>query len=1164
MAAEVVGTAFVRIRAITEGLAKDIEKGVKKGIGKDAGDKLGGDIADNAVKTMKDGVEKGTADIDKSVDEKGGQKGGDKLGGALLDGFKKALDKGDFKGAGNLISKKINDDFKANFDADLAKAIDSGSLKEAEKLLKRRIKLSDGDGADSGRGFLAGLRRVFDDDDTGKSFGRRLLIGIKASFSGGDGGGLGSLLSFDFLDAIPGKFKLAALAAPALTAAVSAALQYVVSLVGQVGFLAEGLIGLGAAGGAAFGAIGLAALPLTLAFKAQTKALETFKKSLEGIGKQWMQVGAATQQTLLGPLTEALNMTTKLIPEFNAFGREVGRVVGQFAVWQASWLTNNENIARFRRILDGSIPILDALLGAAGNLIDVFLNLWDAAIPAGQDFARTLSHITDRLQNITAEAAASGALTNAINEWYMRGKLVIGALADIFIGIWNILRIGADSSVSFFTTFDNFAAKFRAFTESEAGQNKLGKIFEQANAIAHEFNGLIGDIIKAIGGEVFDAGGANGIIGFIKVLREDVVPFLDNFISQISGSYGPKLLELFKKFGDLLTTLDQTGALAGTLQTITTSLGLLNNILGALLAIPGFDKFLGYMLGLVTVLGALKLLGITKIAGGFISLSASLLGLEKGSSSVTVLKGIKGAISGFDFAGTFRTIGLAISGFATTLGEVVLAAAPYLLVIAAIAAAAYLIYRNWGTIKKFFGDIFDFLKRNFQTIGLVILTAVAPFIGIPLLIFKNWEKVKGFLGKIGGWFADVLPMVGRALAKVGEVILKAFITALTWVGTQLPGLILDAILYQFITLPLTIIGYLLTLGVGLYNAFSSAINYLGQAIPTMWQAVVTFFQEAPGKIVSFFDNLGESLGRVFTSAWEGVRNIVVTAWQNISSAVETGWQAVSSFFSELPGRVIGFISGLPERVGAVFTSVFDRARSIVSTGVDNVMSFFTGLPGRITAIAGQIGSAAEGIGRGVINGIGRGLSATAGFLGDLKDAVGSAMKSVINGFIRRLNDAIPNSIGPIDVPDNPIPMLGAYGGIFKKATNMIIGEAGTEALLPITKPNVMRRILQSNPEIAQAILAAMPTFDGIAAKITGITGAAVNTAVDTGRVVSNLTSTTVANTGGNVTVTMGAGAIVVSLQNATPDQAYAAGEQIAAGFNAAMADRQARINQRAI
>lgn len=1018
MAAEVVGTAFVRIRAITTGLAKQLENDVKKAASDARADKAGGVMGDDMAEGLDErflkGVKKTTGDMDKNVDVEGSKRGGDKLGGSLLESFNRALDKGDFKGAGSIISKKISDDFKVNFETDLAKAMGDGDFEAVDRLFKKRAGFDFDGGNSAGEvvatGFLAGLRSVFSRDggSTGV-FGGTLFSG-----------GFGSALK-----------KLAIGAFPAVLGAASALLQYAVALVGQIGFLATGVVGLGAAGAAAFGAIGLAAVPIMLAFKANTPALEKFKDILGDVGHQWQGVGAETQRTLLPGLTEALKLTTNLIPPFRAFGKIIGNQVGEFARLQGQVLFTGDGLDRFRGILMGSTPIVRSLLHAVGSIFDILLNLWRASIPAAQDFAATLSIIFERLRQTLSIATTNGTLTATITEWYERGKLVVGALADIFKALWNVLKIGADSSGGFFKTFDNFAARFRAFTESAEGQNKLGKIFAQANAIAREFNGLITDIVKAISGAVFDGEGGNGIVGFIRLLR-DMVPKVSEFFAALtSGGYGSALLDRAKTLGELFKSLDAANVIGPGLVTFTLTLQLFTGVLDTLLAIPGFGVFISYLLGFVGALKALQL------------------------------------VTGVNFLGKIA-----------------------------------------GELKniKSVGDITTPLK-NFGKSALDVSKKAATMAADVVVAFA--KMVASAVAWAARTAAEIAIQIGKWIAMGVAATVNAAIVAAAWTGR---------IIASAVAATASMVAQV-AVQVGAWIALAAAAAVNAAAIAVAWLISMGPLILVGAAVVA--------LVVLIVKNWEAIKNAIVTAATFVLDFLKANWPTILAIITGPIGLAV-----------LAITRNWDTIKAGASAVWEGVRSAFTSIVGFISGLPGKIASAASGMWNGIT----------------------SAFKSAINAIIRGWNSIqfrIPGfKVGPIGydgftlgVPD--IPLLG-LGGIFKRATQAVVGEDGAEAVLPLTKPNVMRALLRSNPAVAQAIMAAMPKFESA----LSTAGAAFRnaTTIDTKHAVSS--------TGMNVTIA--AGAILVNLQNGSPEEAYEAGRQVAAGLNAALAERRAKVDHRAV
>lgn len=76
-----------------------------------------------------------------------------------------------------------------------------------------------------------------------------------------------------------------------------------------------------------------------------------------------------------------------------------------------------------------------------------------------------------------------------------------------------------------------------------------------------------------------------------------------------------------------------------------------------------------------------------------------------------------------------------------------LMANPIILFIAAIAAAAYAIYKNWGKIKQFFIDLWEGVKNVFKKVWDWIKSF---FENMPIIgdIIKNWDKIKAYFSSI--------------------------------------------------------------------------------------------------------------------------------------------------------------------------------------------------------------------------------------------------------------------------------------------------------------------------------------------------------------------------------------------------------------------------------
>lgn len=199
------------------------------------------------------------------------------------------------------------------------------------------------------------------------------------------------------------------------------------------------------------------------------------------------------------------------------------------------------------------------------------------------------------------------------------------------------------------------------------------------------------------------------------------------------------------------------------------------------------------------------------------------------------------------------------------------------------------------------------------------------------------------------------------------------------------------------------------------------------------------------------------LGGDFSGAWQNFKELIGIVWDYIKETIDNTIELIKGIMSA-GWEAIKFTAG--------------KAWDEFKAKIDDVWEGIKGLIGKAIAyvkddLVRDMGSAALALGEAFSDGIVKGFKGTVGVLGDLTQRLWDAIKSIINTGIQALNDAIPNSIElkikgvgvSIELPNNPIPML-AQGGIVKGPTTAIIGEAGPEAVVPLSGPNVLTSSLQ--------------------------------------------------------------------------------------------------------
>ena len=291
--AEVVGTAYVRIRALTNQLGSDIKRGLDKGVKDSESDKQGNLLGENVAegfgetldKELPDRLQKSTSEAIQEVDV---EQDTDKLGGRIQQGIARGMSKDPSLG---------------------------GSMK--------------------------------------KSF-TKAFRGIE----------------------FPKFTWLAILGVPALNTAVGIIGKYLLGIIAQLGWLAQAAIGAGAAFTAAFVGAGLAIVPLFLAFKTETPALEAFKESMKELGEEWdVRWAGGTGGSAPCPGSSGQHRHRRSAPSLHRVQPGNRDHRWNTAILLADTLATTESQEAMGRIFDASTEIFQSLSDAVVDLFEAFIPL---------------------------------------------------------------------------------------------------------------------------------------------------------------------------------------------------------------------------------------------------------------------------------------------------------------------------------------------------------------------------------------------------------------------------------------------------------------------------------------------------------------------------------------------------------------------------------------------------------------------------------------------------------------------------------------------------------------------------------------------------------------------------------------------------------------------
>lgn len=281
---------------------------------------------------------------------------------------------------------------------------------------------------------------------------------------------------------------------------------------------------------------------------------------------------------------------------------------------------------------------------------------------------------------------------------------------------------------------------------------------------------------------------------------------------------------------------------------------------------------------------------------------------------------------------------------------------------------------------------------------------------------------------------EVIPNLVDGITQAFVILCENIDAILQPLIDALPDLIITIIEALMSNLP-AVIGGLITLILAIVRAIPQIIQGLVDALPTVISLIISgllgCLPQIIGGLLQIVLEIVIALPQIFASLIEGVINTFIGIWNGVKDV----FKPFGEFFGGLWDKIKSAFSSC----ASWFGNIFKQAWQGIKNAFSSVGSFFTNIWNNIKNIFSKVGtSIAEGIKKTVSTAVNKVLSA--------------AVK-IINGFISAINFAIDiinkipgvsiSRISPLSVP------AMAKGGIVDSATLALIGERGTEAVVPL-------------------------------------------------------------------------------------------------------------------
>ncbi len=282
------------------------------------------------------------------------------------------------------------------------------------------------------------------------------------------------------------------------------------------------------------------------------------------------------------------------------------------------------------------------------------------------------------------------------------------------------------------------------------------------------------------------------------------------------------------------------------------------------------------------------------------------------------------------------------------------------------------------------------------------------------------------------------------------------------IGGAVTGLIAAVGILGMAIGPLTVgLGFLATAASGVAAAFVAVglpIILIIAAIALLVVAIIL--------IIKHWDKIKEKTLEV----WNELTAFLSGVWDSITDAIIEKWEAVKSFFSETWEKIKqNFLDKIAE-IQLAWNTFWQNISDFVTekwTAIkDAVSSGWNWMKEKFSAFAEPIKKAWNGLWDGLTSGV---TTAWEGVKKTIKDSINWIIEK-INVVINAINTVAQKGAKVIgfNAPQIPnIPLL-AEGGIVNSPTLAMIGEAGPEAVIPLSKMNSLGgggiNITINNPE----------------------------------------------------------------------------------------------------